>query len=296
MTDTAAIIQRKYKKPGKFGRTLRRDFVGYLGITVLALVVLASVFAEYLTDADPLIQNLPNRYQVPSWLEGGSPEHLLGTDHVGRDVWTRLLYAGQVSLTIGISVSLVAGLIGATLGIIAGWRGGWFSTIVLRLVDVQTAFPFLVVAIAVVAVLGNSIITLIATLVVWTWVPFARVSYSAVEKVKHQEFVTAAKVSGVLDVWIVLRHVVPNIVSPLLVIWTFTIAEVIVAESGLSFLGLGVQPPTPTWGVMINQGRENMDVTWWTVVFPALAIVLVVLSVNLVGDWLRDRLDPKMRR
>ena len=274
-------------------RILKRDLVGWIGVVILAAAVLSAVFAQFIAPHDPLAQSIPDRFLPPAFA-GGSPEYLLGTDQLGRDIFSRMLHAGQISIIIGLVTALLAGVIGSTLGILAGWREGVLGNIVLRLVDIQTAFPFLVVAIAVVAVVGSSVPTLIATLTVWTWVPFAKVAHASVLKLKHQEFIQAARVSGVPPFKILLRHVLPNVFGPLLVIWTFAIAQVIVSESGLSFLGLGIQPPTPTWGTMISQGRDSMDIAWWTVVVPAVAIVLVVLAVNLVGDWLRDRFDPQM--
>lgn len=279
----------------RFWALISRDLFGWIGLGLLAMLVFAAIFAPWLTPHDPIQQSVIDRFLPPVWVEGSDPAFLLGTDHLGRDVLTRVLYAGRVSLLIGLTTALLAAAIGVTLGIVAGYVEGWFGNVVLRLVDIQTAFPFLVIAIAVVAVVGPSVTTLIVTLTFWTWVPFARVAHGAVLKIKQQEYISAARMAGTPTHKILARHVLPNAFPPLLVIWTFAIAQVIVAESALSFLGLGVQPPTPTWGSMVSQGRQHLDIAWWTAVMPALAIVAAVLAVNLVGDWLRDRFDPQMQ-
>ncbi|MPZ63336.1 MAG: ABC transporter permease subunit [Propionibacteriales bacterium] len=274
--------------------SISRDLFGWIGLVVLALAVLAALLAPWIAPHNPVEQSVVDRFLPPAWVDGGEAEFLFGTDHLGRDVLTRTLYAGRVSLSIGLVTAICAALIGVTLGIIAGFREGLVGTVVMRLVDIQTAFPFLVIAIAVVAVVGPSVPTLIATLTFWTWVPFARVAQGSVLKIKHQEYIAAARMAGTSTGKILLRHVLPNALPPLLVIWTFAIAQVIVAESALSFLGLGIQPPTPTWGSMVSQGRQHLDIAWWAATVPALAIVAVVLAVNLVGDWLRDRFDPQL--
>lgn len=279
----------------RWRRVISRDLIGWIGLAVLALALLSAVFAPWLAPHDPLQQSVIDRFLSPAWTAEGSSELLLGTDHLGRDVLSRTLFAGRVSLLIGVATAVLAAILGATLGITAGYREGLVGSVVMRLVDIQTAFPFLVVAIAVVAVVGTSVTTLIVTLTFWTWVPFARVAHGAVQKVKRQEYMAAARVSGTSTPRMLARHVLPNVLPPLLVIWTFAIAQVIVAESALSFLGLGIQPPTPTWGSMINQGRQHLDIAWWSAAAPSAAIVMVVLSVNLVGDWLRDRLDPQLQ-
>lgn len=275
-------------------RTLRvivgRDLFGWVGLAILAIAVIAAILAPLLTPHSPVDQSVIDRFLPP----GGEDPYLLGTDHLGRDVLTRTLYAGRISLVIGLVTAICAALVGVTLGILAGFREGILGTAVMRLVDIQTAFPFLVIAIAVVAAVGPSVPTLILTLTFWTWVPFARVAHGSVLKIKQQEYIAAARMAGTTTTKILIRHVLPNAMPPLLVIWTFAIAQVIVAESALSFLGLGIQPPTPTWGSMVSQGRQHLDIAWWAATVPALAIVAVVLAVNLVGDWLRDRYDPQL--
>lgn len=286
---------RMPSRRSRLRRALSRNLVGWIGVSVLVALALSALLAPWLTPHDPVQQSIIDRFMPPSWVEGGDPAHLLGTDHLGRDVLTRVLFAGRVSLLIGMVTAFSAAFIGILLGITAGFREGWFGNAIMRLVDIQTAFPFLVIAIAVVAVVGPSVSTIIITLTFWAWVPFARVAHASVLRIKQQEFIDAARLSGSSTFKILVNHVFPNALPPLVVIWTFAIAQVIVAESALSFLGLGIQPPTPTWGSMVSQGRQHLDVAWWTAVMPAIAIVGGVLSVNLVGDWLRDRFDPQMQ-
>jgi len=266
--------------------------VGLTGAVVLVVVVLASVLAPVVAPHDPLAQDLVARFRPPAWLAGGSTEYLLGTDQLGRDVLSRLLHAGRISLFIGLVTAVAAGVLGTLLGVLAAWYGRWAAAVLLRIVDIQIAFPSIVVAIAVIAVLGSSMTTLVLTLMVWVWVPFARVAYDSTLKIRSQEYIEAAMVSGTGTLATIRRHVLPNVAPQVLVIFTFSVAQVIVIESSLSFLGVGVQPPTPTWGGMVSQGRQNLEMAWWCVVVPALTIAAVVLSVNLLGDWLRDRLDP----
>lgn len=289
------MIQASATRQHKPVRLQFHDVLGWIGALVLTAMVATAVFAPLLTPHGPIEQSITDRFQPPMWQFGGNIDHPLGTDHLGRDVFSRIIYSGRISLTIGLTTATLSALIGSTLGILAAWHKKWVETIVLRLIEVQIAFPFLVIAIAVVAVLDRSILTLVLVLTAWVWVPFARVAYDSAKKIRDQEFILASRVSGGKSAWIIVRHILPNIAPQLAVIWTFSIAQVIVAESALSFLGLGIQPPTPTWGTMVSQGKDNIELAWWTVVFPGIAISLVVLSVNLVGDWLRDRLDPRLQ-
>lgn len=280
----------------RFYTLLRRNFIGYLGLAILAAIMLAVVFGPMFVPYEAGKQVLSHRLKPPGWgPEGGAP-HLLGTDHLGRDILSRLLEGGRTSLMLGFVSTAISGAFGTLVGLLAGYREGWFGIIAMRLVDIQTAFPFMVIAIAVMAAMGNDTTTLIITLALWTWVPFARVTYANVLSVKQRDFVVAERALGAGELRVLFQHLLPNILPPLVVIWTFAVAQVIIAESSLSFLGLGISPQQPSWGGMLADGREYLATAWWVAVWPIAAIVGTVLSTNITGDWLRETFDPKIRR
>jgi len=239
--------------------------------------------------------SLENRLKPPNWLSGGTSAHLLGSDPLGRDMLSRVIWSARTSLGIaGISV-LVAMVFGVMMGLLTGYYGGWLDTVVMRLADIQLSFPYLLLAIAVMALLKPTLANLILVLALRSWVVYARTVRSSVFVAKQREFVEAAAALGASDRRIITRHLMPNAIAPIIVISSFQMAELIIAESSLSFLGLGVQPPTPSWGGMLSQGREYLTSAWWLGVFPGLAIILTVLGINLFGDALRDALDPRLR-
>jgi ABC-type dipeptide/oligopeptide/nickel transport system permease subunit len=262
--------------------------------TVLLLVAASAAFASQLAPHDPYAQDLANRFKPPLWLAGGSIAYPLGTDGFGRDVLSRLLYGGRVSLLIGFVCSTVSAAIGISLGLLAGYLGGKVDLAIMRLADVQLGFPFIVLAIAVIAILGSALPVLVVLLSIAGWVYYARITRGQALRLRHAEYVEAARVIGAGTARIVGRHVLPNVLSPNLVIWTFAIATLILIESSLSFLGVGVQPPTPSWGNMLSDGRAYVDDAWWLAIFPGLAITVTVLAVNTLGDALRDVLDPRL--
>jgi len=261
---------------------------------VIALFAMAAA-APLLAPHDPVRQSLRVRLKPPT-LEGADGfAHPLGTDHLGRDVLSRVIYGSRVSLFIGFAAVVVGGLIGATLGIVAGYRGGWADTVIMTVADAQLAFPFILLAIGIIAVLGPSFPTLVVVVGLSGWVAYARVLRSQVLVLRSREFVDAIHGLGGSAMRIVLRHILPNVLSSLVVVATLELARAIVLEATLSFLGLGIQPPTPSWGGMIHEGREYLDSAWWISTFPGLTLMLTSLVVSRLGDWLRDVLDPTLR-
>lgn len=272
----------------------RRDIPGLLSAILILVAVVLSFTAEYWLPIDPNLQNLTARLAKPFFIDGGTAGHFLGTDELGRDLLARTIVGGQVSFIVGLTVATVAGGIGITLGVLAGYRRGIIETFIMRFVDIQTAFPFLIIAIAIVALVGASLQTIIVTLIIYQWVPFARLAHAKTLTVKEQDYHRAAIAIGRKDLGIALRHVVPNILPPLLVIWTFIVARSILAEAAMSYLGLGVPPPRPTWGGMLSAGRGYLETAWWIPIIPGIAVTLVVIGVNVVGDWLSRRWDPRV--
>lgn len=275
-------------------RAVPRDPGGIVGLVLLAVVVGAAVFAPLVAPHSPTEQNLSASLLPPAWLEGGDGAYLLGTDRLGRDILSRTLWGAQVSLIIGFSAVAIACVLGVTIGIVAGYTRGWREEFFLRLADVQLAIPAILLAIVLAAAIGPSIPTIIMVLGVAGWVVYARITRSEVLSLKTRGYVRAAEALGAGHLRIVFRHIVPQLISPVLVIATIELSLAILAESSLSFLGLGIQPPTPSWGSMLGEGRDYLASAWWMSVFPGLALMLTVLAVNLVGNWLRDVYDPRI--
>jgi ABC-type dipeptide/oligopeptide/nickel transport system permease subunit len=270
-------------------RALRRDPRAWFGVAVVVLIVLLAVLAPLVSHGDPLAIDLVNQ------LQGPSRQHWLGTDIQGRDVWARLVYGSRVSLTAGIVSQAIALALGLTLGLTAGYKGGWVDEVVMRLADVTLAFPTLLLLIAMAAALQPSLIIVFFTIGVVGWAGMARLVRGQVLVVRQLEYVHASKALGARDTRVVLQHVLPNVVAPILIAATLGVAAAIMAEASLSFLGLGVQPPTPSWGAMIADGRDLNQLRHapWTSVSPGVAIGAAVLGFNLLGDALRDALDPR---
>jgi peptide/nickel transport system permease protein len=264
-------------------------------IGILIALALIAIFAELITPYNPEIGALGDRFRPPAWVAGGSDKHLLGTDHLGRDVLSRTLYGARVSLLVGFAAVAVGSVVGGALGILAGYRGGWTDSVVMTVADAQLAFPFVLLAIGIIGVLGPSFPTLVAVIGLSGWVDYARVLRSQVLVLRSREFVDAILALGGAVPRIVARHILPNVLSTLVVIATLQLARAIVLEATLSFLGLGIQPPTPSWGGMIQEGREYLDSAWWISIFPGCLLLLTSLVVSRSGDWLRDLLDPTLR-
>lgn len=275
-------------------RKLHSHRAAVLGGMVTVLVLLISVFAPWVAPKDPLDLDLARRLLPPAWMEGGTWTYPLGTDHVGRDILSRLVYGSRISTLVGFSAVTISATIGVLLGLIAGFYGGPVERLILWLADVQIAFPFYLLVISIVAVVGTGFGTIIIVFGVAGWVIYARLVRGTVLSLRRREFVEAAQALGASNLRIVARHVLPNVVTPVIILATLRVASVIVWESGLSFLGLSVPPPTPTWGRMLSEGRAYLANAWWTATFPGLAIMVTVLGVNMLGDGLRDALDPRL--
>ncbi len=274
---------------------LARSPTAVVGGLILLVVVAASVGASLLTPADPVKPTFSKRLQPPGGL-GGSSAYLLGTDNLGRDILARLLYGGRISLALATSAVVLAAGAGVVVGLAAGVLGGRVDDFVMRLADVQLAFPVIMLAIAIVAVVGTSPGALVSVLALSGWVLYARTVRANVLTIRQLEYVEAARTLGASDLRIVVRHILPNTLAPILVIGSSQFATMVLLESGLSFLGMGIQPPQPSWGVMLAEGRDYLSNAWWLATIPGMAISLVVLGANLVGDGLRDLLDPHLRQ
>ncbi|MDP2703175.1 MAG: ABC transporter permease, partial [Candidatus Rokubacteria bacterium] len=243
---------------------------------------------------DPLEQDINQRLKEPGWQTAEGRVHVLGTDHLGRDILARVIFGSRIALVVGLSAVLISGVLGMAIGLVSGYFGGWVDDFFMRLADIQLAFPFILLAIAVIGVLGPSLRNIIIVIGVSSWVVYARVVRGEVLSIREREFVQAAIALGSRDGRVLVRHVLPSAFTPWLVVATLDMARVIVIESALSFLGLGVQPPTPTWGGMLADGRVYLSTAWWLATFPGLAILVTVLGINLLGDGLRDTLDPRL--
>jgi peptide/nickel transport system permease protein len=281
---------------GRALRLARRSPLASGGSLIVGLVIVAALAAPLLATTDPIDQDLSVALKPPCWLEDGSRQHPLGTDHLGRDVYSRLVYGAQISLTISVLAALLGAVVGVTAGLVAGYLGGRIDAVIMRVVDLNLAFPLILLALAVVALLGASLRNLVIVMAITTWMIYARVVRGLSLTLREQEFVQAARALGANDARIIARHVLPNVLAPIVVIWTLEVARVILMESALSFLGLGVPPPTPTWGRMLAEGRDYLTVAGWIAIFPGIAIMATVLGINFLGDGLRDLLDPRLRQ
>ena len=292
LPDAAPIERREWLV---FLRRLAARRTALFGLVVVVVVVLTAVGAPLISPFDPIEQDLGDlRLKAPGFRDAGGRVHPLGTDHLGRDLLARVIHGARPALLVGFAAVAISGLIGMAAGLISGYFGGRTDDVLMRLADIQLAFPFILLAIAVIGVLGPSLKTIIIVIGVSSWVVYARIVRGAVLTLREREFVQAARALGGGDVRILLRHVLPNAFTPWLVVATLDMARVIVIESALSFLGLGVQPPTPTWGGMLADGRVYISTAWWLATFPGLAILVTVLGINLFGDGLRDTLDPRL--
>jgi peptide/nickel transport system permease protein len=275
-------------------RLVRRR-TALFGLIVVLAVLVAAVFASFVSPFDPLAQDIGQRLKEPGWQDAQGRIHPLGTDHLGRDILSRIIHGSRIALSVALAAVAISGVLGMAVGLVSGYFGGRVDDFFMRLADIQLAFPFILLAIAVIGVLGPSLRNIIIVIGVSSWVVYARVVRGEVLSIREREFVQAAVALGSRDYRVLVRHVLPNAFTPWLVVATLDMARVIVIESALSFLGLGVQPPTPTWGGMLADGRVYLSTAWWLATFPGLAILVTVLGINLLGDGLRDTLDPRLK-
>jgi peptide/nickel transport system permease protein len=263
---------------------------------VLSVVVLTAVLADVLALHSPTATDLEHTFRPPAWVAGGSWSHPLGTDNLGRDVYTRIVYGSRLSLIVGFIVVFIGGSVGTALALVAGYVGRWADALIMRVTDAFFAMPFLVVAIVLAAILGPSLVNLIVVLAAVGWTRYARVIRGEVLRLRQMDFVAAAKLAGTRTPAILWRHIFPNVVNTLLVLATLELGSTIIAAAALGFLGLGLPPTVPAWGSMLAEGRPYIASAWWIALFPGLAIAVTVLGTNLLGDWLRWRLDPRYRQ
>ena len=281
--------------PAELAPRRRVPWIALAALAFVGALFVMAAAAPLIAPHDPVRQSLRMRLKPPTMEGADGRAHPLGTDHLGRDVLSRVIYGSRVSLLIGFSAVGVGVLVGATLGIVAGYRSGWTDTVIMTVADAQLAFPFILLAIGIIAVLGPSFPTLVVVVGLSGWMTYARVLRAQVLVLRSREFVDAIHGLGGSTLRVILRHILPNVLSSLVVIATLELARAIVLEATLSFLGLGIQPPTPSWGGMIHEGREYLDSAWWISTFPGLVLMLSSLVVSRLGDWLRDVLDPTLR-
>jgi peptide/nickel transport system permease protein len=274
---------------------LWRDKAGLLGVVFLTVLVIAAVFAPLVSPHDPFDQSLTNRLEPPVWQEGGTWDHVLGTDGLGRDVLSRLIHGARISLFVGVAVIVVSGLVGVTLGLLSGYFGGRTDRIIMRIVDTQIAFPGLLIAILLASLLGPSVTTVVIVLSINGWMIYARMTRGVVLSVRETAFVEAAEVVGCKPIRVMATHILPNLAAPLSTLAVLEFARIILAEAALSFLGVGVKRTDVSWGLDVASGQEFIFSSWWLVVMPGIIISLTVLSVNLVASWLRVVVDPHER-
>jgi ABC-type dipeptide/oligopeptide/nickel transport system permease subunit len=275
-------------------RKLARNPAALTGVLILAVVIGAAVVAPYVAPHDPARQSLIRRFTPPVWLPGGQASYPLGTDQVGRDILSRIIYGARISLLVGISAVVVSLVVGVTLGLLSGFLRGRVDAVIMTVVDVTLSFPQLLLALAFVAALGPSLLTIIVVLGLTGWERYTRVVRAEVLALREKDFVEAARAIGASPSRMVLKHLLPNTFSSIVVMSTLQVAQAILQEAALSFLGVGMGTAHPTWGQMISLGRDFVSVAWWLATFPGLAILLTVLAINLVGDRLRDALDPRV--
>ncbi len=279
----------------KLGGRLAGNMAFLVSLTIVLLFTFFAIWPTSVARYDPTKNKLSLRHKPPGHVDDEGNRYFLGTDHMGRDVWSRLVWGARASMTVGYMGLFLGGLVGIVIGLVAGYRGGWFDRISMRVVDAYLSFPYILLAIVWAALIGTGIQGLIIIVAIRGWVEFARVARGQALTMKEREFVTAAKSLGTSDWRIAFRHILPNTFAPLLVVAGYQLGRLIILEGTLSFLTIGIRPPTPAWGSMLSDARNYISLAWWTVLFPGMAISMIVMSANFMGDSLRDYLDPSLR-
>jgi peptide/nickel transport system permease protein len=278
----------------RLGRSLPRNWLGLTGVLILASVGLAALFGPLVLPFDPLEPSLAERLKPP--LAAGNPlGHLLGTDQLGRDLFTRIVYGSRISLAVGVLSVSIAAPCGVLLGLMAGYLGGITDALLMRLADSQLTIPVEILAISLIAVLGNSLPVVVVVIALVNWVVYARIARAQALSLRDAEFMHAARALGARTPRLLLRHLLPNILTPVIIIASYSVALAMILEAGLSFIGMGVPPPTPSWGRILQEGVGYLTSAWWVGLFPGLALALTTAGVNFVGDWLRDSFDPHVQ-
>ena len=280
--------------PARIIRAARQYPLIPIAILIVVLVI-PGIFANQVSPHDPISGSIPDRLTPPVWQEGGSWDHILGTDKIGRDMLSRIIYGARISLTVAIVSIFLGAFVGVSLGLVSGYFGGTVDHLIMRLVDVKLALPSILLALVLATVMDGGYTAVIIIISIVIWARYARMVRGETLRVRQLDFIARAKVAGASDMRIMIHHVFPNVVNSIIVLATLEIGQVILFEAALSFLGVGIPPPNPAWGLMVADGRVLVVTAWWVAFFPGLAILLTVLSMNLFGDWLRDKLDPKLR-
>ncbi|MEG1547842.1 MAG: ABC transporter permease [Clostridia bacterium] len=292
---TANVISSPGSLSG-FARVLRklwRSKTGVIGVVIVLSIIILAIFAPQIAPHDPAKQDYSAMLRPPAWVEGGTSEYILGTDNLGRDILSRIIYGTRISLIVGLVSVMLAGAIGMLIGLVAGFFGGIVDAVFMRLVDAFLSIPSILFALVLLSVTGPGVITLVVALGLTNWVVYARLVRGEVLSIRERDFVKAARSIGVKNASIIVRHILPNVFSSFIVVSALTVASTIISEASLSFLGLGIQPPTVSWGIMLSDGRNYLATSWWIATFPGIAITITVLGIIFLGDWLRDVLDPR---
>jgi len=296
---TASLSTRVRTRGQRRWRLLSVPIPIFLCVLVIVAFFLTALLADFVAPMDPLKQNLRYRLAPPYWLASeireGQPLYFFGSDQLGRDVLSRIIHGSRVSLVVGFAAVTIGGVFGTFMGMISGYFGRYLDEFIMMVADIQLAFPFILLAIAVIAVLGPSFANLVILIGISGWVTYARIARAQVLSIKEKEYVESIRCIGGNHLRIMFRHILPNILAPVVVVATLDLARTIILESTLSFLGLGIQPPTPSWGGMLGEGRQYLTNAWWISTIPGLFLMSVTLSVSRIGDWLRDVLDPTLR-
>jgi len=276
--------------------SISKEWLAMIGLTIIIIVLFAAIFSNFLTPKDPMGQDLRKRLIPPFWSKEGSFDHLLGTDHLGRDILSRIIVGARMSMFVAFTSSFIGMFIGVSLGLMCGYYLGILDNVIMRIIDVQLAFPVILLVIAMIAAMGQGLINLILALGITSWIRYARIVRGETLSVKNRDFILAIQALGANEFRILTFHVLPNVTPSIIVMLTFELARVIISEAALSFLGLGVPLDIPSWGGMLSEGRNYLATSWWLSTFPGVTIVITVLGINIFGDWLRDFMEPRTYR